>query len=324
MKNDKKVFILIEVVLAVVVLVMALVMLLEKTDKDYDKVSVIIQNSDDNQWSAFIYGLKMAAEDNGIDIFVVSTGAVLTVEEEESLIENEISNGADAVIVQPVSGDGMEKMLKRIHNKVPLMLVEDRLSKDQDASAFAITEPDNYAMGKALAEEVRRDYNENLDGKMIGILSETKDSKAVMNREKGFKDGLKDTGAEVSWSVSRSFAADGELALEFRPKVDLLIALDDNSLTTAGKESAANNLHGAIVYGIGKSTEAVYYLDTGAAECLVVPDEFNVGYQSLTEIAKSLKNRFRKTQNKKVSYTVIHREELFSKENQEILFTMSQ
>ena len=31
----------------------------------------------------------------------------------------------------------------------------------------------------------------------------------------------------------------------------------------------------------GNSTEAVYYLDTGIAGCLVVPDEFNVGYQSL-------------------------------------------
>ena len=64
-----------------------------------------------------------------------------------------------------------------------------------------------------------------------------------------------------------------------------MAALDDNSLTAAGECSASNNLHGAVVYGIGNSTEAVYYLDTGSVECLVVPDEFNVGYQSLTEMA---------------------------------------
>lgn len=324
MKNDKKVFILIETVLAVMVLVMALVMLREKTEKDFDKVSVIIQNSDDNQWSAFMYGLKMAAEDKGIDMFVVNTGAVPTVEEEENLIEGEISNGADAVIVQPVQGAGAEAMLKRISNKIPLMLVEETLSKDRDTSLIPAVVPDNYAMGTALAEELLKDYNGNLDGKTLGILSETSDSEALMDREKGFKDGIKDTGAEISWSVSRSLGENGEISLITRPKVDIVAALDDNSLTKAGGDSAANNLHGAIVYGIGNSTEAVYYLDTGSAECLVVPDEFNVGYQSLAEIAKSLGSHFHKAQGQTVSYTVLRRETLFSKENQEILFTMNQ
>ena len=78
------------------------------------------------------------------------------------------------------------------------------------------------------------------------------------------------------------------------------------------------------MYGIGNSTEAVYYMDTGFAECLVVPDEFNVGYQSLTEAAESLKHSFPKMQDRTVSYTVIRRDTLFSKENQEVLFTMSQ
>lgn len=324
MKNDKKVFILIEIVLAVTVLAMALVMLQEKTGKDYDKVSVIVQNSDGKQWSAFIYGLKMAAEDQGVDMFMVSTGAVLTVEEQESLIENEISNGADAVIVQPVPGADAAGMLKKISNKIPVMLVEDTLDGAEDTSDIPVTGPDNYAMGTALAEEVLKDYNGGLNGKTIGILSQTEDSEAVREREKGFKDGIKDKGAKISWSVSSSMIEDGEIAMEVWPKTDLVIALDDSSLTKAGEDSAANNLHGAIVYGIGNSTEAVYYLDTGQVECLVVPDEFNVGYQSLTEISKNLENHLRKAKNKTVSYVVIRRETLFLKENQEILFTMSQ
>ena len=71
-------------------------------------------------------------------------------------------------------------------------------------------------------------------------------------------------------------------------EADFVIALDDESLVKAGTASEENNLHGAVVYGIGNSTEAVYCLDFGSAECLVVPDEFNVGYQSLTEVAESL------------------------------------
>ena len=92
MKNGKKMFILIEIILAVMVIVLASAMLQEKGGKEVDKVSVIIPNSDDTQWSAFKYGLKMAAEDQGMEVFVASTGAALTVEEEKSAIESEIEN----------------------------------------------------------------------------------------------------------------------------------------------------------------------------------------------------------------------------------------
>ena len=163
----------------------------------------------------------------------------------------------------------------------------------------------------------------NISGKTIGILSETKETEAAENREQGFREKLEDSGAEISWSVSGSFGQDGDQSLSAMPKVDVIAALDDNSLTEAGKNGAANDLHGALVYGIGHSTEAFYYLDVTAVECLVVPDEFNMGYQSLTQIAERLRNRFYRPEDQTISYTVIRKETMFTKENQEILFTMS-
>ena len=106
--------------------------------------------------------------------------------------------------------------------------------------------------------------------------------------------------------------------------VDFVICLDDSSLVAAGKEAAAGNLHGARVYGIGHSTEAVYYLDMGNVERLVVPDEFNVGYQSLTEVARRLDNRFYRM--KKCGHFLhgaLPGNAVF-RENQELLYTMSQ
>ena len=324
MKNSKRLFILMEIVLAIMVLVLLSMVFQENNKNNIYKVSVIIQYSDDNQWAAFKYGLKMAAQDHGIEMFVVSTEGLLTVEEEKRIIEHEVEHGADAVIVQPVPGADTEKMLKTMQKKVPVMLTEYVTSEDEDKSFIPTTQPDNYAMGAALAKELIHDYDGKLDGKTLGIFSETVRSEAVIKRERGFCDALKDTGARICWSVSETSGETGEKFLETRPKVDFVIALDDHSLTMAGKCSAANNLHGALVYGLGHSTEAAYYLDTGVAECLLVPDEFNVGYQSLTEVAKSLRLSFHKMKSQTVSYTVIRRDSLFSKENQEILFTMSQ
>ena len=324
MKNNHKMFILIEGALAVLVLTLAGVMLSGNTSRNRDKVSVIVQDSDDNQWAAFKYGLQMAAADQEIEMFVVGTEGVMSVEEQESVIEQEIDNGADAVIVQPVPGTDAEAMLKRIEHSVPVMLAGSTASLEKEASALPVTEADNYEMGKTLAEEVLKDYGGNLKGKKLGIVTQTSESEAAVNLRNGFESVTEDTGAVTVWAVEGSFGEEDEISLDTLPKVDLVIALDDNSLTAAGAGAAANNLHGAVVYGIGNSTEAVYYVDTGCVECLVVPDAFNVGYQSLTEVAESLRNYFHEAGDRTVSHTVLRRDDLFSKENQELLFTMSQ
>ena len=255
---------------------------------------------------------------------VVSTEGTMTLEEQQDLAQQEIDNGADGIILLPVPGEDTEEMLKKIVKKVPVMLVESTASKEAQDSSFPVTQPDNYAMGKALAEELLKDCGDNLKGKSLGIISEMPETQAAIDRERGFRDALKGRGAKVSWSVAGTSEEGNTDPLGSLSKVDFVIALDDTSLTAVGEYSAANDLHGAIVYGIGNSTEAAYYLDTGAVQCLVVPDEFNVGYQSLQEISEKLGHFFREMEDRETDYTVIRRDTLFTKENQEILFTMSQ
>lgn len=306
-------FIFIEAVLGTMVLFLAFLMLREKNvDKSY-QISVIVENADDTQWSAFKYGLKMAAEDKGAEMVMVSTGASLSQEEEKKLIEEEIKNGADGVIVQPVSGEDTQQMLKKVGNKAEIMLVDDILS---GIEKFPVIQPDAYAIGKTLVEELLKDYGGNLEGKTLGILNGKEVLKSSAEKEKGFIEALQGTGAEIVWSDTQ--------ITENMPDVDFVIALDDNSLRAAGEMAAANNLHGAIVYGIGNSTQSVYYLDMGIAECLVIPDTFNVGYQSLTELVNKLEKAFYEYENQEISYTVMRKENMFSKENQEVIFTMSQ
>ena len=324
MKNSKKLFISIEIVLAVMVISLFFILLKENSSKDLCRISVIVQGSDDNQWAAFRYGLEMAANDYGIEMFFANTSDNLTASEEIEIIKREICNGADAIIVHPVPGDGMEEMLREIDNKVPVMLAGCTASVNKENSLLPVTGPDNYAMGRTLAEELLIDYNGNISGKTLGIAMENASQEAIINRRDGFLDALEGKDAKVCWSVSGSLEETGKKPLDKQQSVDIVVALDDISLVTAGSFSAANNLHGALVYGTGHSTEALYYLDTGIVECLVVPDEFNKGYQSLAEASKGARYFFRKMNDRTVSYTVIRRDELFSPQNQEILFTMNQ
>lgn len=320
----KRTFYLIEAVLAVMIAILAFAMLLGKTEKEKSRISVIVQNSEDNQWTAFKYGLKMAAKDQNTEMFWVSTEKALDAEEEKELIEREIENGADAVIVQPGPGNDAEKMLQKIQKKVPVMLMESVPTKDENVAVIPTIEVNQDDMGAALAEELLKDNNGKLKEKTIGIFSAKETSEAVRRREKGFLDALSGMGAEIVWSVDGGNTQEHKYLLDIQKKVDFIIALDNDSLAMVGECSAKNDLHGALVYGIGNSTEIVYYLDTGFIECLIVPDDFSIGYESLSECAENIRKPLYQMQSREVSFTVFRRENLFSRKNQEILLTMNQ
>lgn len=322
MKNRKKTFILIEVALALLAAVVGFMMLWGQTDSNVGKVSVIVQNSDDSQWTAFKYGLKMAAMDQKLELSVVNTDSYMTTEEEKQLIENEIENGADAVIIQPAVAQDSEAMLKKFEVKVPVVLIESAASGVREDSQLPVVQPDNYAMGQALAQALLEDQGGSLNGKTLGIISQDGASEAVTNRRDGLLSALKDSGVTVAWTVLGE--ENEEMVLKDKPAVNFIAALDNGGVKRAGAAAAANDVHGALLYGIGRSTDAVYYLDKGTAECLIVPDEFSVGYESMSEAVKKLQHYFYEIEDKTVSYTVMRRETLFSDVNQEILFTMSQ
>ena len=319
MKNSRKMFILTEGILAILAVIAAFVMFQERNGQERPKVSVIIRDSDASRWSAFKYGLEMAAEDMDVEMFVVSTGEQMTLEEEEELIERELNDGVDAMIIQPVSGAQSKEILEQAGKKVPLMLGEQRASSG--GKGLPVTEPDHFAMGKTLASELLKDYDGNLLGKTLGIVWSEENSEAARQRAEGFQSELEGEGARVLWTLCEESA---KVPLEDQPEADVIVALDDKSFVRAGNASESHTLHGAVVYGIGNSTEAVYCLDFGSAECLIVPDEFSVGYESLRTVAESFRFFSGEMEGKKVSHTVMRRENIFTKENQEILFTMNQ
>lgn len=320
MKNKRR-WLILEAVLAVLVILVAVAMLREKNGKEQDKISVIVENSDDYQWSAFKYGLEMAARDEDVEVFVVNVSGSLTVKEQEKLIRQETENGAEGIILQPLPGEESRKMIKKWQKKLPLLCVEGTEGAKEKLPAV---QPDHYNLGRTLGEEFLKDYNGSLENKTLGFFASRRDSETIRKRMEGFQDAVEDSGAQMRWFLEAAETKDVEKALELKPQVDVVICLDDYSFTKAGEVASVHNLHGALVYGIGHSTEAMYYVDMGLAECVVVPDEFQVGYQSLCEISRKMQNSYYPMKNHQVSHSVIRRENLFSKENQELLFTMSQ
>lgn len=323
MKNKKRI-ILIESILAVLVIFLLLIKVGDKVEKGRTKVSVIVQNPDSNEWSAFKYGLAQAAEDQNIDVMIASTGKLVTSDDERKAIEQEIKKGADALIIQLVPRVDAKETLKEIETDIPIMLVGSNKMTNRSQAIISAVEANQEKLGQAVVEEMLKDYQRNLKGKKIGIFSKSTDFEEVMCRAGESRKVLENAGATIEWFVAGDFEEHKDAFLEAQPPVDIVLALDDRSVVRFGEYAVSHPSVQTSVYGIAHSMEAVYYLDEDIVNCLVVPDEFNVGYQSLTKIADQIQKTSVEIPEQAVSYTIIRKETLFTEENQNILFTMGQ
>ena len=323
MKSGRKTFIRTEFFLGILVLISIGFIIYNRTLDRTERIAVIVPDIDGGQRSAFQYGLKAAAQEFDVNIVLINKENLETMDDEVEAVAKEIEKGVDGIILQPITNSGEESRIKQVIGKVPIMIVGDSFVKD-GSSIFQTIEPDHYQMGVDLAKKLLEDHNGNLSGKTIGIYSQKSDSTAICKREEGVIDTLKESGAEILWSVSKEDASKEVVNLQTQRKVNIVITLDNDSLVEAGESAVQNDLYGALVYGIGNSAEAIYYLDSRWVECVIVPDEFDAGNQSVAELVRRLRKRYYTMQNHEVAYTVLTRENLFLKENQNLMFTISQ
>ena len=311
---------IIEITLGILVILVLGFIIYNKNGRDPETIAVIIPDVEESEWSAFKYGLKMAAREYDADIVIISKDNMENANDEIEVMNQEIIKGADAVIVKPIANRDGQQKLNQLEKRVPIMVVGDTFP--EEPSGLHTIEPDHYHMGADLAKKLLENCRGNLIGKKIGIYSQYA-TEAVIKRNKGICDTLKGSGAEILWSVSKENDSKEKINLQTQRRVDIVMALDNASFVEAGEAAKNNDLNGAVLYGIGNSTEAIYYLDAGWAQCLVVPNEFDTGYESVAELIKKRRNFFYKMKDRQVTHTVLTRENLFSEENRNLMFTIS-
>lgn len=283
-------------------------------------VSVIVNDSNNDRWIALHQGLVQAADDYNIDLNFVSTGTLTGVDEELALINRELENGAEGVIVQMV-GDTQE--LDEISARAAVMLLETDISQE---GVYAFAGPDNTAIGSALADVIKEDFGEELFGKSIGILSGNEEKLSTQQRLAGFKEALAGTGAEILWTIDGAKEQSGGAdALREMAPVDIVITLEnDETERMVDYLQEENTQPKSFLYGVGCSEKAVYYLDKGLIRTLVVPNEFNMGYQSMEAMANQLHYRLTQADDCQVDYLVVNRMNLYDEDNQKVLFPIVQ
>lgn len=283
------------------------------------QIHVIIDNSSDNRWVQFIAGMHQAAEDQGVNLTIMPTGKLSGLQEQESLIARAVAGGTDGVIIQLMAGSDAASTLEAFSSSTNIEIV-DGDDYEVMSNVVGIVSPDHTAIGEALAREAMELAGRPIGECYIGVIKGSDAMSSAQERLTGFEETLESGGGKIAWVVYQNNDSENikELLAKY-PIPDILVALDNAGMEAAG-EYAAELQKEILVIGTGTSMKALYYLDSGIAQSLVVPEDYMMGYQSVTDLAEYIhRNRFLPLA-RTVSHRVIHRDTLFAEENQEILF----
>ena len=294
------------------------------------QISVIVDDSNSARWDSFQTGLRQAARENGIRLNYVTTDFEGSPEQEKNLIDQEIENGADAVIVQLCSGSGGIDILSDLPANVYIEIIDNNVEIDElDNSRISYIGADSVQVSSELATRIGQDYGD-LTGVRIGILAGNLKLASVQERIDAFKEVSQGAGAQIVFSVEATELSEREIGeLVSINDADILVALDNDVTETAAdyiqmvdsyNSYPTNGQKNVKLYGIGCSPENLNDLDQGIIGGMVVINEYEMGYMAINSLVYVLKDEHNKMSDYTVGYAYVTGETMYDEGNQQILF----
>lgn len=284
---------------------LALLLILQttrQTEPQRARIAVLTRRDVDVSDAALFAGMEKAAEDSKVILNYVVVPPTATLAEEKLLAEQEIADGARAVLLEPVSTAGSGKMAEELSQRAAVVLLGERADTEA-AGHFGSVSADNYAIGVALGKEIAELLP---DGGRIALLPESDEQGSIAARRQGIREALRGSVVQVQ---------------EETQGVALLVGLEDSALTAAAESAAAEEKR-PLVVGVGNSNRNIYALDRGDIADMIVINEFNMGYLAVAEAKKKLSSGLREMEQLRVGDTLVARDTMFSAENQKLLFPL--
>ena len=267
------------------------------------RIAVLTRREADVGTSVLFAGMEKAAEDSKLVLNYVMVPEEATLDEERELAAQEIADGAQALIIEPVSAAGSGSMAEALSQRAVVVLLGEQADTEA-AGRYGSVSADNYAIGVALGKEILRGAEAR--GGSVALLPASGVRGSVEQRRQGVQEALRGSG------ISLQEEAEGAA---------IVAGLEDSALTEA-LSYALTAKDRPLVYGIGNSNRNLYGLDRGDIRSMIVINEFNMGYLAVAEAKKKLSSRLREMEQLRVGDTLVSRDNMYSAENQKLLFPL--
>ena len=264
----------------------------KKRNKEWNLIYIPKTEDGTNDfWTSLISGTQMAAKEYGAKIKIMAPDREQDVKKQEELLEQAVKEIPDAILFSPSSYSSKvyERALKTAKEQGTVITFIDSYTESGEQDLMVST--DNLDAGKKLGK-----YAAGLlkpDGK-IAIVSHVQGVSTVMEREKGFREGLgklEKNVVEVVYCNSiyeRSYELTKELLRKY-PDLQMIAGMNEYSSVGAARAVKELGVQDRVkVVGIDSSQEAVQLMEQGIFQCFVVQKAFKMGYMGVQETLRFL------------------------------------
>jgi ribose transport system substrate-binding protein len=251
------------------------------------KVDVIIKASDSSFWQVMLAGAKQASDDFGIDVSTFGPTSETNIDEQVQLVENSVSRNADGIVIAANSSSALNSVIDRARKAgVKVVTVDTRVTTASES--FIGT--DNVKAGNQagvrmcdlLKEQDKTSGAVLIESSVAGIQS-------LVDRDKGFRDGLKQGCPNVDAKLQRYNTNDINTAASqvndaLTANRELLGVFADNNTSGVGAARAVkdNNATDRIpVVAFDSDPQENAALAAGTIDALVVQNPYFFGYQGV-------------------------------------------
>ena len=208
-------------------------------EKTMPKVSVIVEDSSNERWTAFRLGIDQAAREYGVDVAFIASPEFESAQDQKNLISQEAAGGADALILSLYDSE----MTDIGTNTMKIVFVETDGIRDSSAGSAAVV-PSGRKMGEALGEMLLKKSG---PAPYVSVLIRN----LLRYSEKEMLQGLTETveGAGGSILLIETDREYMMTALTRSKEADAIAVLEDPLLMRAAELSVSEELPGGRLFG---------------------------------------------------------------------------
>ncbi len=244
-------------------------------------------------WQSIVDGAGIAATERGYNLYVGASEQEGDWQAQKYLLEEAVSDGADAILLSPANSTKLADTVNGIHDKIPVVLVDTILNDVDTFDACYMT--DNIIAGELAGKEMLKmlketDLGENEDAQ-IAIQIASVSSQTVIDRLAGFNQYWS-ANAPKKWKVIDEVKQNnGDKDVAKQNCIDLLNSYPNlkgvfgcNNSSTIGlvnglKESGRTDV---VLIGFDYADETAQLIASDdATAATIIQNQYDMGYQGL-------------------------------------------
>ena len=275
----------------------------------YTKISVITRESSSEAIVNLQQGLEQAAVDMDVEMSIVTLTERNNAQEQQKLIQREINSGAEAIIIMPVEDEELKKTIEITAEKIPVICMSNSLQSNAISATI---------LGQELG---RRIFVKGVFNKNILILESSLQCDAIYKRETALLSMIENRAKSVlkqPFEFSNNTVQNLEKIIQ-QIEPDIIVTLEPTVLDIAAEAVQHLQKSHIMVYGFGMTTKTPSYIEKESVTASMIQNDFNLGYLSIYS-AMEILDKTKEREKGMIDYAFVNRQNMYTKENQRLLF----